>query len=367
MGATARTFFAAFVCFALTASTGAASGFLISGNTVVADRDVVYVKVRLDAVRMRAGLGEGLVGRTEPLAGIAKRYGAIAAINGGYFESYATTAIKNPNHTIVSAGQIVHKGDVGSIIYFDAQDRAAIARIPLRILGSLDGSETYPNTWYAYWINRLPEGTSENVTIFTPAWGRVTGLPGGPQVQVTGGVVTSTGFGSTVIPANGFVIFFRGEDAVASHLRVGRQAAYRFARTDGRDLGDFAHAQEGIGCGPRLLTDGGVTIDATGEGFADPKVLSLAEQRSMVGITQDGRWLILATTFGTLRDEAAVMQGLGAYQAMNLDGGASSGLWLRGKYLTAPGRDLNNALLVVSNGSSVPGTAARKTLGGGKE
>jgi exopolysaccharide biosynthesis protein len=44
---------------------------------------------------------------------------------------------------------------------------------------------------------------------------------------------------------------------------------------------------------------------------------------------------------------ADVMLGLGAYQAMAFDGGASSGLWFRGRYVTAPGRPLNNALLIL--------------------
>jgi exopolysaccharide biosynthesis protein len=39
------------------------------------------------------------------------------------------------------------------------------------------------------------------------------------------------------------------------------------------------------------------------------------------------------------------MEKLGAQQAMNLDGGASSGLYANGKMLTAPGRKLSNALI----------------------
>ena len=46
---------------------------------------------------------------------------------------------------------------------------------------------------------------------------------------------------------------------------------------------------------------------------------------------------------------ADVALGLGAYQAMLLDGGASSGLWYRGRYVTVPGRPLSNALLVLPN------------------
>ena len=41
------------------------------------------------------------------------------------------------------------------------------------------------------------------------------------------------------------------------------------------------------------------------------------------------------------------MQALGCEQAMNLDGGASSGLWLSGGYLRQPGRPISNALLVL--------------------
>ena len=42
------------------------------------------------------------------------------------------------------------------------------------------------------------------------------------------------------------------------------------------------------------------------------------------------------------------MADLGAYNAMQLDSGASSCLWYEGEYLTSPGRAINNALVVVS-------------------
>lgn len=67
----------------------------------------------------------------------------------------------------------------------------------------------------------------------------------------------------------------------------------------------------------------------------------------MVGISRDGHNLILAVSDGTLEESAAIMLRLGAYQAMNLDSNASSGLWFDGHYLREPGRLLNNALLVL--------------------
>jgi exopolysaccharide biosynthesis protein len=65
-----------------------------------------------------------------------------------------------------------------------------------------------------------------------------------------------------------------------------------------------------------------------------------------VGVTEDG-WLLLATTTATVSQLARVMHALHAKDAMNLDGGASSGLWVRGKYLRRPGRAISNALLIL--------------------
>ena len=112
----------------LLAAFMAAGVQLISGSTHVDGRETTYVKVRLDTVQMKAGLGLGIVGRTESLGSIARRYGAIAAINGGYFEAYTSGPIKNPDTTIISDGRILNKGDLGSLIYFDAFDRPTIDR-----------------------------------------------------------------------------------------------------------------------------------------------------------------------------------------------------------------------------------------------
>jgi hypothetical protein len=309
-------------------------------------RLVRYVIARLDRVRVHTALGGADVGETAWLADIAKHEHAIAAINGGYFEAYAKDAPrKNLDQTTVIDGSMVFKGDVGSILYFDRDNRASIERIPLRIVGSLDGSYTYPNNWYAYWINRLPGPTGPTITIFTPAWGETTGLRGGPQIQVEGGVVSKINYGSTTIPRDGFVIYFRGESSVAFRFWVGRRASY-IVKPEGSALADgFSNAWQAIGGGPQLLVEGEEFADPRAEGFKDPKVFR-AGKRSMVGVSQDQSELIFAVADGSLMECAHIMKTLGAYDAMNLDGGASTGLWANGKYLVAPGRQINNALVL---------------------
>ncbi|MDG0792070.1 phosphodiester glycosidase family protein [Cohnella ginsengisoli] len=101
-----------------------------------------------------------------------------------------------------------------------------------------------------------------------------------------------------------------------------------------------------VQAGPQLVAKGKVALDIAGEGFKDPKILTNGGARSAIGITHDHLLLLLTTGGATIPQLAEIMRQAGAWQAMNLDGGASSGLWTDGKYLTKPGRLLSNALVV---------------------
>ncbi|HEX8832689.1 MAG TPA: phosphodiester glycosidase family protein [Abditibacteriaceae bacterium] len=226
------------------------------------------VQVHLDTVRVKVGLGRNQVGLTEALASMARRHGALAAINGSYFQAYNPGQHKPPVMTLITNGQPVFTGNIGTTMGFTAQNEVRMDRATI-VLKALSN----PSNGYAYNYG-VPTGGSTEVTEF---WSRV---------------------------------------------------------------------QEGLGCGPRLVTDGRISLDLRGEKFADPKVLVLSTARSAVGVTRDRR-LLLVTTSGTVAQLAGIMKALGAYQAMNLDGGASSGLWLRERYLRSPGRNLSNCLLIL--------------------
>jgi len=102
----------------------------------------------------------------------------------------------------------------------------------------------------------------------------------------------------------------------------------------------------GVQAGPRLVTDGKVALNVVEEGFKDPKILTGGGARSALGITLDHKLILLTTGGATIPQLAELMKQVGAYQAMNLDGGASSGLYYDGKYLTTPGRKISNAIVV---------------------
>jgi hypothetical protein len=305
------------------------------------------VGVPLGSFAVRVGLAQGRVGCTQELQAIAQRYGAVAAINGCFFDAYSSRPIRNPQHTLITEGRLVHRGEVGTMVGFAPSGEVRLSPVKVKLVGSLDGSESWPNNWYAYWVNRAPEsGTA--ATVFTRYWAEATTPDGGSQIVVRDGVVANVGRGRQQIPEGGYVIYFRGqEEYLASRFHVGQRCAYRVDLQGEGGPGFWAQVSEGLGCGPRLVSSGAVDVHPQAEGFSHPKILSLACARSAVGVTEDGSLLLVTSGAATIGDLARAMKELGCREAMNLDGGASSGLWLRGRYLTSPSRAISNALVIV--------------------
>jgi len=101
-----------------------------------------------------------------------------------------------------------------------------------------------------------------------------------------------------------------------------------------------------VACGPRLLHDGKVVLDAPAERFRDKHMLA-PNSRIAVGITR-GNTLFFVMTHSPiyLGKLARVMQSLGAADAMNLDAGTSTGFYYNGATLARPGRKLTNMIVV---------------------
>ena len=290
------------------------------------------------------------IGRTEPFESLIRQEGnVVAAINGTFFDAYNKSGDKDPNMTLIRNGQVIHRGAIGTVVGFTntpSNSRAVMGRLDMPIRGTIESPRSRrPDFWYAYWINRTPTA-HDNICIFTNARGTRTRCPDGVSVVVDKTVVTSIVRGDAQIPKSGFVINFRGgEEAEASKFPIGSQVGFRVEIKSNRDVETWQQVSDGIGAGPRLITDGRIGVDAAGEGFHDPKVLSDRGQRSAIGILRNGNVILVTVGGPTCGELAQIMQQLGAVQAMNLDGGASSALYCNGQMLTHPGRDLSNALL----------------------
>jgi hypothetical protein len=156
-----------------------------------------------------------------------------------------------------------------------------------------------------------------------------------------------------VVPTGCFVVSAQGTQvATAKGMVIGSKASARW-KVDGFD---WSQTTEAIGGGPFLLRSGKVDIDAEAQRFPE-NFSSSRHPRSAIGRTSEGD-LIFAVVDGrqsvsigaTLEEMAVVMQRLGCVDAMNLDGGGSSDLVLRGVVLNRPSegseRPVSNGVLV---------------------
>jgi exopolysaccharide biosynthesis protein len=125
------------------------------------------------------------------------------------------------------------------------------------------------------------------------------------------------------------------------------------ARAEGKPL--WNEKWFSLTCGPRLLEHGEIWDDALLEGFTDSHVLGIGP-RSAIGYPKSGDKLYLVTFLRglDLRTEAKLMKGLGCYEAMNLDGGASKALSHNNKVIMEPGRGLTNVLVVYDSVHKAP-------------
>lgn len=115
-----------------------------------------------------------------------------------------------------------------------------------------------------------------------------------------------------------------------------------------------------ISAGPRLVTNGGVGVYPKSEGFKDGAIRRMA-RRAAIGITKKNKLLLVAVNKPIyLRTLAAILKDLGAYHAMNLDGGSSTALECGGRVILRPARRLSNFILVYD--STEQFTAVRQTL-----
>lgn len=104
--------------------------------------------------------------------------------------------------------------------------------------------------------------------------------------------------------------------------------------------------RSGVTAGPRLVHLGRVALNPVADGFSS-RSLSLIAPRSGVGVSKTGSLLLVTVTRPvTLAEFAGIMQGLGAKEAMNLDGGGACGLYFHGSTLVSPERPMTNVLAV---------------------
>jgi hypothetical protein len=293
---------------------------------------------------------EGIYGKRESVRSMGARTGAVAAVNGGFY---------NTSPPYAPVGSVVIDGEL--------QVASNILRTSLGWLedGSVRFGYFNPQSYLELENGlRLPvdrinqereEDGEEGIILYTPEWGELVGSGDEGEALVSlaprdGGSyqVSYVSQGMAGIPGGGYVVSLPGADPVLGQLTPGRPVKVSL----GQDpyWPGLKHLITG---GPLLVEEGRPVFQYALEGLAGS--LAARHPRTAIGLTDQGQ-VLLVTVDGrqpgvsvgvTFEELAFLMMELGAVEAMGLDGGGSTTAWVNGQVVN---RVSDGSQRVVANG-----------------
>lgn len=317
-----------------------------------------------DPSRVRLGLGialDEIVG-AEKTSSMAARHGALAAVNGGYFRTEGLLK-GEPAGLMALAGRVLSEPARGRASLAAAEiggtTRIAVAHIRIKgeVLAESAGrkaTESRPISGF----NR--DRGRDDLVVFTPEFHRTTLTdPSGAEAVVRTGAVVEVRdkAGSSVIPADGLVVSGRGAAAEWIRANLRPRTAVRIQTKIEAEPALPFEPDFLIGGGPRLLS-GGRTVASEADAFPGGFYAS-RHPRTAIGLRPDGR-IVLAAVDGrqpglsvgmTIPELAGLMAELGCVEALNLDGGGSTTMVVKGKAVNSPSdpageRAVSDAILI---------------------
>lgn len=194
-----------------------------------------------------------------------------------------------------------------------------------------------------------PRMLSTYTIVYTDKWGKTT--PPAPKygiaVSIKDGKVLNQSYGSVEIPIGGFGI-------VGPKQNIAQILDEKNIKLDIKFTEAFDKSEHIIGGGPYLVKGGETYVDISEQKFG---AINGRNPRTAIGYTKNNELIIVIadgreeTSIGmTLWEVAKVMKDLGCEYAMNLDGGSSSVVYVKGKIENSPpykeGIPISNAIVV---------------------
>lgn len=299
-------------------------------------------------------LGQNMVDGAENVVSLVNRTGAVIAVNGAFFNM--------SNYTPV--GTLISDGRVLTIDNERAPYKAALVMAP--------SGEFFVESFTTYFDVTLSDGNGEvsrlskvsvnhwpthsadaTRLIMTRDWGTRLNFSARDALVVdSSGTITAVyhNVQNVDIPQNGYVLCQHSRRAQEGNFfdsaKVGMTLSLdsKFIQPSGSELGYDPVLS--VGAGPRLVQNGQVYGNSSTyeqEGF-DSSVTAANAVRVCAGILPTGELVLLNAT-GTLQKLSEILVAFGCQDAINLDGGGSTNLYVEGQWLYGPqSRKLNNLL-----------------------
>jgi len=297
----------------------------------------------------------------ETVSSLASRYGALAAVNSGYFRTTGTyrgdavgvevlkgKLLSEPYNVRAAAG-LIEKNGRQELIFGHLKFEGQLVAGP-KVKHSIDG------------LNR-PRGDNELI-LFTPEFHRTTLTDSkGLELIVRGGRIIEQRDmkGSGAIPSDGFVISASGSarEWALKNLRRGTRLRLdlKLSPVETDQAAAWKQATNIIGGGPQLIKNGRVEITNAAEKML-PSFVSDRHPRTAIARLKSGQVLLVAVdgrqaeSIGmSLNMLADLLVEFGAVEAINLDGGGSTTMVIKDKIVNKPSdttgeRPVSDAILV---------------------
>lgn len=309
--------------------------------------DLVRVDLKDPTIQVKAAAANHEVGTVQDFADMMADNDAVVGINGTFFDAFTQDIeYRTPYGIVMNNNDLFYGGDKETSITVSTDKQASVQRLAIgsnvqagRFGSRLNGVDVYHGD------------QAHSAWVFTKDYGDVADEPGIKIVVGQDQKVVSLSEEAVRIPSGGKVLLLSTDyslEQVSKQIKAGDKFSMTQTVTnlDTKQTSPLEQYQMAIGAGPKLLTGGQVDIDFERDRFNDPLVTSQANVRSFAGVDEDG-YLVLGTiSYSTIEQMANVLVQVGMTDAINLDGGASSALYYKGKVLRKPGRLLSNVLIV---------------------
>ena len=291
---------------------------------------------------LRFVLSNDLIPDLERTSSMARRSGALAAVNG----DFGSTSTGRPTHPMAIDGELIQTSlDLSGSFAISADGSMRIDQPePAVSVTEIDTGEVFPiDSWNGFrpHVGDLNGYTAVGGTSFGPpanaCWARLSPVtePDPEPVGVLRDYDVSETSCTPQPPA-------AGDDVILAAMPGSDEAAFIRSLSAGETLRvgwsfGWPAIVDAMGGSPILVQAGEIVL-----GPCTTSICSI-NPRTAVGLTRDGRVLLVVidgrqkSSVGmTLGQLAQYMRGLGSVQAMNLDGGGSTTLVVRGDVVNRP-------------------------------
>lgn len=351
----------------LTAPVQAAGAGVATWNDTIGGKTAKIVSVEMTPGRTGVvSLANNSVVEAAPAKSIidaesAKGHTVVAAINGGFFNSYTKGTPLYPDscpmimNAVVKDGVLIHSGNTATL-GFTADGRAMVDWVTLIYQIKLGNGFTIGGDWGVNTYHTdpsaimlfdehltLPVNVPESSTVFYIQNGQVTQVTAGGSIQVPAGT-------HALVYNNAVYAEERGHNRIPA---VGMSADIQLTASGTERDAAWAGVRDALVGGPLLVKNGVNVVDGQGnQGFyGDPKQRpDVVSARSFVGVTASGG-LVMGTATASFRQIADWMVANGIQEGLAMDGGASSMLYAGGAFVQPAGRNLASVLSIVDTGS----------------